>query len=259
MCGGDRERKHPRTSAKMDFLNKPRLTGELKEVPGLGEVGIRTLNRSGIFTTYQLIGKSLDNLSIIISTIMSTRRSMPKFSRAALASSPLNSLKPSSLILPIICSTLDEVASLSKVAPNSPSNRWRVAADSEVEEREVEPPGLPKAGSETTGRLAEYGRPLRTLDISVPCACGVGTCPPGTRRNNHGIWLRIDSSASSTEIMGTHDGIEVGACSGSTGAPTTGPSNHGTPTTGPSTTCGSWGGAEGVVMGTPTGSAVTTG
>ena len=51
---------HPRTSAKMDFLNKPRLTGELKEVPGLGEVGIRTLNRSGIFTTYQLIGKFLE-------------------------------------------------------------------------------------------------------------------------------------------------------------------------------------------------------
>ena len=44
----------------MNFANKPRLTGELKEVPGLGEVGINTLNRSGIFTTYQLIGKFLE-------------------------------------------------------------------------------------------------------------------------------------------------------------------------------------------------------
>ena len=43
-----------------DFVNKPRLTGELKEVPGLGEVGINTLNRSGIKTTYQLIGKFLE-------------------------------------------------------------------------------------------------------------------------------------------------------------------------------------------------------
>ena len=42
------------------FLNKPLLTGELNEVPGLGEVGINTLNRSGIFTTYQLIGKFLE-------------------------------------------------------------------------------------------------------------------------------------------------------------------------------------------------------
>ena len=39
----------------------------------------------------------------------------------------------------------------------------------EVEEREVEPLLLPKAGSEATGRLPEYGRPkLRSLDISVP-------------------------------------------------------------------------------------------
>lgn len=101
----------------------------------------------------------------ILSTIMSTLRSLPKFSTATLASSRLNSLKPISLILPIIWSTLDEGnGSPSKVAPNSSSNRWRVGADSEVEEREVEelevePPGLPKAGLETTGRLAEYGRP----------------------------------------------------------------------------------------------------
>jgi len=44
----------------MDFVNKPLLTGELDEVPGLGEVGINTLNRSGIFTTYQVIGKYLE-------------------------------------------------------------------------------------------------------------------------------------------------------------------------------------------------------
>jgi hypothetical protein len=43
-----------------DFVNKPLLTGELDEVPGLGEVGINTLNRSGIFTTYQVIGKFLE-------------------------------------------------------------------------------------------------------------------------------------------------------------------------------------------------------
>ena len=49
-----------RNICQMDFVNKPRLTGELKEVPGLGEVGIDTLNRSGIFTTYQLIGKFLE-------------------------------------------------------------------------------------------------------------------------------------------------------------------------------------------------------
>ena len=50
----------PTNICQMDFLNKPLLTGELKEVPGLGEVGINTLNRSGIFTTYQLIGKFLE-------------------------------------------------------------------------------------------------------------------------------------------------------------------------------------------------------
>jgi predicted flap endonuclease-1-like 5' DNA nuclease len=44
----------------LDFVNKPLLTGELNEVPGLGEVCINTLNRSGIFTTYQLIGKFLE-------------------------------------------------------------------------------------------------------------------------------------------------------------------------------------------------------
>ena len=44
----------------MDFANKPRLTGELTEVPGRGEVGINTLNHSGIFTTYQVIGKFLE-------------------------------------------------------------------------------------------------------------------------------------------------------------------------------------------------------
>ena len=44
----------------LDFVNKPRLTGELKEVPGVGKVGIDTLNHSGIFTTYQLIGKYLE-------------------------------------------------------------------------------------------------------------------------------------------------------------------------------------------------------
>ena len=44
----------------MDFVNKPLLTGELNEVPGLGEVGINTLNHSGIKTTYQLIGKFLE-------------------------------------------------------------------------------------------------------------------------------------------------------------------------------------------------------
>jgi hypothetical protein len=44
----------------MDFVNKPRLTGELKEVPGVGKVNINTLNSSGIFTTYQLIGKFLE-------------------------------------------------------------------------------------------------------------------------------------------------------------------------------------------------------
>jgi hypothetical protein len=38
----------------------------------------------------------------------------------------------------------------------------------EVEEREVEPLLLPKAGSEATGRLPEYGSPkLRSLDISL--------------------------------------------------------------------------------------------
>ena len=44
----------------MDFANKPRLTGELNEVPGLGEVGINTLNHKGIKTTYQVIGKYLE-------------------------------------------------------------------------------------------------------------------------------------------------------------------------------------------------------
>ena len=58
---GDRERKHAtKNICQMDFVNKPLLTGELKEVPGLGEVGINTLNHSGIFTTYQLIGKFLE-------------------------------------------------------------------------------------------------------------------------------------------------------------------------------------------------------
>jgi hypothetical protein len=58
----DRERKHQRPTniCQMDFVNKPLLTGELDEVPGLGEVGINTLNRSGIFTTYQVIGKFLE-------------------------------------------------------------------------------------------------------------------------------------------------------------------------------------------------------
>ena len=37
-----------------------KLTGELDEVPGLDEVSINSLNRSGIFTTYQLIGKFLE-------------------------------------------------------------------------------------------------------------------------------------------------------------------------------------------------------
>jgi len=50
----------PTNICQMDFVNKPLLTGELDEVPGLGEVGINTLNRSGIFTTYQLIGKYLE-------------------------------------------------------------------------------------------------------------------------------------------------------------------------------------------------------
>ena len=54
-------RTHATTNiCKMDFVNKPLLTGELDEVPGLGEVGINTLNRSGIFTTYQVIGKYLE-------------------------------------------------------------------------------------------------------------------------------------------------------------------------------------------------------
>ena len=54
-----------------------------------------------------------------------------------------------------------------KVVPTS--NPTSVCADSEaeerevdelkVEDREVEPPGLPKASSEATGRLPEYGRP----------------------------------------------------------------------------------------------------
>ena len=54
-----------------------------------------------------------------------------------------------------------------KVVPTS--NPTSVCADSEaeerevdelkVEDREVEPPGLPKACSEATGRLPEYGRP----------------------------------------------------------------------------------------------------
>ena len=43
-----------------DFVNKLLLTGELKEVPGVGKKGINTLNHSGIFTTYQLIGKFLE-------------------------------------------------------------------------------------------------------------------------------------------------------------------------------------------------------
>ena len=50
----------PTNICQMDFVNKPLLTGELDEVPGLGEVGINTLNHSGIFTTYQLIGKYLE-------------------------------------------------------------------------------------------------------------------------------------------------------------------------------------------------------
>ena len=50
----------PTNISQMDFVNKPLLTGELDEVPGLGEVGINTLNRSGIFTTYQVIGKFLE-------------------------------------------------------------------------------------------------------------------------------------------------------------------------------------------------------
>jgi hypothetical protein len=50
----------PTNICQMDFVNKPRLTGELDEVPGLGEVGINTLNRSGIKTTYQVIGKFLE-------------------------------------------------------------------------------------------------------------------------------------------------------------------------------------------------------
>ena len=54
-------RTHATTNiCQMDFVNKPLLTGELNEVPGLGEVGINTLNRSGIKTTYQLIGKFLE-------------------------------------------------------------------------------------------------------------------------------------------------------------------------------------------------------
>jgi hypothetical protein len=50
----------PTNICQMDFVNKPLLTGELNEVPGLGEVGINTLNRKGIFTTYQVIGKFLE-------------------------------------------------------------------------------------------------------------------------------------------------------------------------------------------------------
>ena len=48
----------PTNISQMDF--EPRLTGELNEVPGLGKVGIDTLNRSRIKTTYQLIGKFLE-------------------------------------------------------------------------------------------------------------------------------------------------------------------------------------------------------
>ena len=45
----------------------------------------------------------------------------------------------------------------------------REVEEREVEERKVEPLLLPKAGSEATGRLPEYGRPkLRSLDISAP-------------------------------------------------------------------------------------------
>jgi len=50
----------PTNICQMDFVNKPLLTGELDEVPGLDEVGINTLNHSGIFTTYQVIGKFLE-------------------------------------------------------------------------------------------------------------------------------------------------------------------------------------------------------
>ena len=54
------EAQAPTNICKMDFANKPRLTGELNEVPGLGEVGINTLNHKGIKTTYQVIGKYLE-------------------------------------------------------------------------------------------------------------------------------------------------------------------------------------------------------
>lgn len=40
------------------FLEKP-LSGDLHEVPGLGDAGIRKLNEAGYATTYQLIGKFL--------------------------------------------------------------------------------------------------------------------------------------------------------------------------------------------------------
>jgi len=42
------------------FSTKEKLSGELNEVPGFGEKGIANLNKKGIHTTYQVIGKFLE-------------------------------------------------------------------------------------------------------------------------------------------------------------------------------------------------------
>lgn len=44
------------TYALMDYLNTP-LTGNLLEVPGVGEITLEILTKSGIKTTYDLIEK----------------------------------------------------------------------------------------------------------------------------------------------------------------------------------------------------------
>ena len=111
----------------------------------------------------------------------------------------------------------------------------------EGEERKVEPPLLPKAGSEATGRLPEYGRPkLRSLDISVPFTCvlwtvrgeGGATGPLTSCRNRSTKRLASSRTFSGSTFLSasSHDGVIGGGGVGSTSgtrAPTTGTSTTG--------------------------------
>ena len=111
----------------------------------------------------------------------------------------------------------------------------------EVEERKVEPMLLPKAGSEATGRLPEYGGPkLRSLDISVPFSSvlwtvrgeGGATGPLTSCRNRSTKRLASSRTFSGSTFLSasSHDGVIGGGGVVSTSGtrnPTTGTSTTG--------------------------------